>query len=398
MKRTVNGELVVVIIILGLGSLAMAIPQPILPLYLTSIGITPTILGLILSVTMVGMIIGEPSLGWVADKIGIKIPLSIGTFISGLAVLCYIFTHNILAIFLISLFWGITRSAIFGPGRGYIGINAPPLKRATFMAFISVAMAGSRTFGALPGGFIADTLGYHWVFIISCGISCLGGMVVVTVLKKSRRMKPQPATVSSPASAVPPPQGQFKVLRPLVSQGAVAVLYFVGFGILFSFLPLLATQVAGVSASRVGVIFTINGLGTMILSIPLAMLADRKGKKGFMIFGLLILSLAMAGLAFAGNFLWLVIFIILNSIGMAMFEPAALGLISSMVPPERLSTVMGIYGGLYENTGIVAGSALAGFVWSAWGPRATFLIGTIAGILGAITCLSFVKESRSQTL
>jgi len=157
MKRTADGELVAVIAILGLGSLAMAIPSPILPLYLTSIGITPTILGLILSVSMVGMIIGEPSLGWVADKVGLKIPLSIGTYFCGLAVLCYVFTENIVAIFLISFLWGITRSAIFGPGRGYIGVKAPPLKRATFMAIISVVMAGSRTFGALPGGFIADT-------------------------------------------------------------------------------------------------------------------------------------------------------------------------------------------------------------------------------------------------
>ena len=66
MKRTVNRELIAVVAIMGLGFLAMAIPSPILPLYLTSIGITPTILGLILSVTMVGMIIDEPSLGWLA--------------------------------------------------------------------------------------------------------------------------------------------------------------------------------------------------------------------------------------------------------------------------------------------------------------------------------------------
>jgi len=398
MKRTVDRELVAVITILGLGSLAMAIPSPILPLYLTSIGITPTILGLILSVTMVGMIIGEPSLGWVADKVGLKIPLSIGTIFCGLAVLCYIFTHNIPAIFLISLLWGITRSAIFGPGRGYIGVNAPPLKRATFMAFISATMAGSRTFGALPGGFIADTLGYDWVFIISCGISFVGGMVVVMGLKKTQQMKPQPTAISSLTSDVPSPQGQEKVLRHLISQGAVAMLYFIGFGILFSFLPLLATQVAGVSASEVGILFTISGFVTMVLSIPLAILADRKGKKIFMIFGILISSSAMAGLAFAENFLWLVLFAALNSIGMAMFEPAALGLISSVVPPRRLSTAMGLYGGIFENTGIVAGSALAGFVWSAWGPRATFLIGTITGILGIITCLSFVRGKKSQIL
>jgi MFS family permease len=346
MKRMADGELAAVITILGLGSLAMAIPSPILPLYLTSIGITPTILGLILSVNMVGMVIGEPSMGWLADKVGLKIPLSIGTYFCGLAVLCFIFTHNILAIFLIALFWGITRSAIFGPGRGYIGVNAPALKRATFMSFISVVMAGSRTFGALPGGFIADNLGYHWVFIISCAISFIGGTVVVTGLKKTPQIQFQPTVISSTTTGAISPQGPAKVLRPLVSQGTVAIFYFFTFGILSSFLPLLATQVAGVSASKVGILFTITGIVTAVLGIPLAILADRKGKKVFMIFGMLISSAAMAGLAFSENFLRLVIFATINGIGMAMFEPAALGLISSVVPPRRLSTVMGLYGGV----------------------------------------------------
>ena len=80
MKRHVNRELIAVITVLGVGSLAMAIPGPILPLYLTSIGITPAVLGLIQSVIMVGMVIGEPSMGWLADRIGMKILLSIGTF------------------------------------------------------------------------------------------------------------------------------------------------------------------------------------------------------------------------------------------------------------------------------------------------------------------------------
>jgi PPP family 3-phenylpropionic acid transporter len=393
MKRIVNSELIAVITIMGIGSLAMAVPQPILPLYLTSIGITPRILGLIQSVIMVGMMIGEPSLGWLADKVGLKVPLSIGTFFCGLAILCFIFTNNIVAIFFISIFWGITRSAIFGPGRGYIGVHAPPLKRATFMALISVVMAGSRTLGALPGGFVADTLGYQWVFIISCGISFLGGLVVVLGLKK-KQVKPQPARVSPLMSDAPAPQDQGKMLRPLFSQGAVAVFFFFGLGILFTFLPLLATQVAGVSATQVGILFTISGLVAMALSVPMAMIADRKGKKILMISGLLVSSLAMAGLAFAKSFLWMVIFATLVSLGMAMFEPASLGLIASVVPTRRLSTVMGLYGGVFENTGIIVGSALAGFVWSAWGPQATFLIGTVTGSLGIITCLGFVRENK----
>ena len=397
MKRTSNSELFAVITILGIGSLAMAIPQPILPLYLTSIGITPEVLGLIQSVIMVGMVIGEPSMGWLADRVGLKIPLGIGTFFCGLAILSFVFSRDIIAIFFISLFWGFTRSAIFGPGRGYIGMNAPPLKQATFMSFIAVVMAASRTLGALPGGFVADTLGYEWVFIISAGISAIGGLIVVLVLKKPKQVRLEPAANIPLPADEPRSQGDLKVLRLLLSQGAVAAFFFFGMGIMFTFLPLLATQVVGVSATKVGIIFTVSGLVTMALSVPMAILADRKGKKQLMIAGLLMSSAAMAGMAFTQSYLWLIGFVTVFAVGMAMFEPASLGLISSNVPARRLSTVMGIYGGIFENSGIIAGSALAGFVWSSWGPQSTFLIGTVTGGLGMLICLLFVKEPKARS-
>jgi MFS family permease len=219
-------------------------------------------------------------------------------------------------------------------------------------------------------------------------------LVVILGLKKNRQAKPKPSP--SLISDAPLPLSRGSILRPLFSQGVVAILFFFVLGILFTFLPLLATQVAGVSATRVGILFTISGLVAMVLSIPMAMLADRKGKKVLMIAGLFISSLAMAGLAFSESYLWLVIFATLVSFGMAMFEPASLGLIASVVSHRRLSTAMGLYGGVFENTGIIAGSALAGVVWSALGPQATFLIGTITGGLGIITCLGFVKENKGK--
>ena len=73
--------------IMALGVLAMSILQPMLPLYLTGIGVTPEILGLLFSVAMLGMVIGESSAGWVADKVGLRVPMSVGTFVSGLVVL-----------------------------------------------------------------------------------------------------------------------------------------------------------------------------------------------------------------------------------------------------------------------------------------------------------------------
>ncbi len=394
MKRIISSELVPVITILGLGGLAMSILQPMLPLYLTSIGVSPEILGLMFSVAMVGMVIGESSWGWVADRVGLKTPMCVGTFVCGLVVFCLVLARNIPALFLIFFFWGVVRSAIFAPGRGYIGAAAPPLKKATFMAIVGVTLSASMSLGTLPSGFIVDTWGYRWIFFISSGIALMGGIVVLTILRKTRLVNPRPPALSpSSTDELPSPEYAYSY-RPLAFQCVIAAFQFSGLGVLMTFLPLLATQVVGMAATEVGILFTIRGFVTMVLGIPLGMLADRMGKRVLMILGLLVSAVAMAGVAFAESFPWLIVFVIVNSLGLAMFNPAALGLLSESVPLERQSTAMGLYGGMGENTGIIAGSALGGFVWSAWGPRPTFLIGTIAASLGAIIC--FFGLSRGK--
>ena len=392
MKRTITGEMVGIIAVLGLGVLSMSILQPVLPLYLTTIGVVPTILGLMFSTAMVGMAIGESFWGWVADRLGLRIPLSVGTFVCALAVLLLLTTRGITSIFTIFFFWGFVRSALFGPGRGYIGAHAPPLKKATFMAIITVMLSASRSIGALPSGFIVDTLGYQGVFFISGGIAVAAGLIVITRFRRTRLVQPELLAVSSVPSDERSSLGQAFSYRPLTSQCAVTALSFLGLGVLITFLPLLATQVVGVGPAAVGILFTINGVTTTVLGIPMGMLADRKGKRALMMLGLLVSASAMGGMAFVGSFNWLIVFVILASLGMAMFSPAALGLFSDAVPLHRQSTAMGIYGGACENTGIIAGSALGGFVWSTWGPQTTFLIGTFSAILGAMLCFTLTTK------
>lgn len=397
MKRIVSGEMAAVIAILGLGVLAMSILGPILPLYLTSIGIAPDVLGLMLSVAMVGMAIGESCWGWVSDRVGIKLPMSIGTFVCALMVLLFVLTQSIPAIFAIFFFWGLVRSALFGPGRGYMGASAPPLKKATSMAIVAVILSASRSFGALPSGFIVDAWGYNSVFFVSSGTALLAGLLVVIGLRKIKSVKPaSPSVTPSPADRIMSSPQRLSYLS-LTPQCIVTALRFLGLGTLITFLPLLATQVVGVEATEVGILFTISGLITVVLGIPMGMMADRIGKKTFMILGLLVSGAAMAGIAFVQSFPWLIVLVIINSIGMVTFSPAAMGLLSDSVPLNRQSTAMGIYGGVCENTGIIAGSALGGFVWSSLGPQATFLMGTIAAALGTLVCFALVRDKPSIT-
>jgi len=378
---------------MGLGVLAVNIMRPILPLYLASIGVTPKILGLMFSVAMVGMIFGEVSWGWVADKIGIKLPMSVGTILFGLITLFFVFTQNISSLFIVFLFWGLARSALFGPGRGYIGSAASPSRKAASMAIIAVLLSASRSLGALPSGYIADSWGYRLVFIVACIVALIGGGVLLIGLRKTRWVTLKSITVPSLPLKNTSIKSMLSRYRSLGPQCLVAALFFLGFGIMGTFLPLLASQVVGgISTTEVGYLFATAGFVSMLLGIPLGMLADHFGKKKIMILGLLFSGAAMAGMPYANSYLWLTLFVIGQSIGMAMFSPASLGLLSDSVPPQRQSTAMGAYGGFCEDTGIIVGSALGGFIWSAWGPQVTFLAGGLAAGLGVVVCLALIKQ------
>jgi predicted MFS family arabinose efflux permease len=59
---------------------------------------------------------------------------------------------------------------------------------------------------------------------------------------------------------------------------------------------------------------------------------------------------------------------------------------------------MGMYGAFGENIGIIAGASIGGFIWSAWGPQYTFLMGTVATALGIVICLALIKDKAIRKL
>jgi PPP family 3-phenylpropionic acid transporter len=393
-RRTITFELIVMLAIVGLATMAMALLQPVLPLYLTSLGVNPTMLGFMFSVGMAGMVVGESSGGWLADRVGIRVPLFIGTFVCAPLVLAFTFTTSPAIIFVIFFFWGIVRAAIFGPGRGYIGTKIPLAHKATFMAVYAASMAVSRSLGTLTSGFIADARSYDWVFYIAAGIGIAGSILVVLGLRNKHQAKGVPLHVT-------PERSEAKELplyrnRPFIYQSAIALVQFIAIGI-SPFMALLAAEVAHLPAREVGILFTISSITNAVLLIPMGRLADRRSKRMVMVIGLTITAAGQAIIGLSGSFAQIAVGCVIQGTGGAMFGPAAVALLSENVPSQRQSTAMGIYGA-FEDAGVIIGSALGGVIWSAFGPAPTFFIlGTGAAILGVIMSFTLLRRPVVKT-
>jgi MFS family permease len=398
MRKIITRELVAVIGIVGLASMAMALLQPMLPLYLTSLGVDPPLLGLMFSTGMAGMVVGESAGGWLADRVGLKIPLLIGTFLCAPLVLSFVFVTTPAMIFAVFFVWGIIRSAIFGPGRGYIGTRVPFTHKATVMAIYAAAMAAFRGLGTLSSGFIVDLRGYHWLFFAAAGVGILAGTGVLLFVKKSPASEPSAtANQSSPAGGPldihPAPETNVPLYRHrlFISQSAIATLYFAAVG-LGTYISLLAREVAGLTFTQVGTVFTIGAVVNALLLIPMGRLADRTSKRTIMVAGLLVTAAGQAIIGFSTSFPQIAAGMIVQATGGAMFGPAAIALLSETIPHQRQSTAMGIYGGC-EDLGVIMGLALGGIVWGALGPAATFLImGTASATLGALLALVLLSD------
>lgn len=342
------------------------------------------------------MVFGESSAGWLADKVGVKIPLGIGTIACVPLVLCFVFTHNVPFIFAIFLVWGVVRAAVFGPGRGYIGVTVPFSQKATFMAVYAASMSVSRSIGSFVGGFVGDHLGYDWNFYFAAGIVLVGGALVIFGLRKIPSGKPALSLPAMPSEVKTPVKAPYRS-RNFLTQCVIAAFCWTSIGVVAPFLPLLAVDVTGATTTDVGILFTVSALVNAALLIPIGRLSDRTNKKGMMIAGLLVSAAGMAGIALAKNYPVLIGAVIMQSVGTAIFGPAAVARLSEAVPSNWQSTAMGIYGGC-EDLGVVAGSALGGLVWSSMGPTSAFLlVGMTATILSAIVTVTLLKNTPVKT-
>jgi MFS family permease len=394
MGKVLNRELASVIAAVSLAGMAMAVLSPVLPLYLKSLGISASLIGLMSSLAMVGMVFGETGGGWLADKIGIRLPIGIGTLIAGPVVLLFLTTSSIPFIFGIFLLWGVVRAGVFGPGRGYIGGHVPLAQRATWLAVYAATMSVTRSLGSFISGVTAEHLGYNWNFYLATIICILGGLLVVFALKKIPWKNPSVAPLPAIGAGTVRTRAPYKS-RTFIVQCVIAVLCWASVGAIGPFIPLLAVEKAGVAQTEVGLLFTITGLVGAVLLIPSGWMSDKVNKKAVIIIGLLVSGLGMAGLSIADTYGFIVGALMLQSVGTAIFGPAAVALLSETVPSHWQNTAMGLYGG-FEDAGVVVGAALGGILWDAFGPQATFLfMGAATSVIAAVVALFLLKNRPS---
>src|SRR5947199_5203572 len=149
----------------------------------------------------------------------------------------------------------------------------------------------------------------------------------------------------------------------------------------YAFVILWAINHGGLSAQQFGVLTAIEMVTAMLCYIPVAHLADKYGRRPFVLATFIFFTLFPLSLLWANNFGLLALAFVVR--GLKEFgEPARKALIIGEARPELRARTYGAYY-LIRDCVVTSGTFLGAWLWSV-SPQANFLGAAICGALGTL--------------
>jgi MFS family permease len=390
-EKFVTPELIAVLFVCSMAFYATELLNPILSLYLDSLGMNASTIGLMFSAMMVGIAVSEIFWGWVVDRVDLRVAIFVGTVLCGVMIFALNHASTVLLVGTALVFYGFCRSPIFIVGRWYMSVYAPAHRKAFAMALLSATIGLVQSLGGFSSGYITESRGFGFTFTLAAGLSIGAGILMLIAGRWLNFQKHKQSEHGSDHHLEAKNTVSKGAKLTTVSLGLIGVLYFVAFGVLGTYLPLFATEVVGVSTSQVGVLFGIRGLVTAILMISLGRFVDRKDKWTFVLLGLSVVAVSTFGIAFSNSYSWLLVSVLIFAGGSAVYFPSITAILSHSVPVSWTGTAMGIFG-FMEDLGWMIGPAIGGLLWVSLSKPAAFWFSGL--VVAAAIPLVYVTKNK----
>jgi MFS family permease len=162
----------------------------------------------------------------------------------------------------------------------------------------------------------------------------------------------------------------------------------------YAFIILWAMDHGGLTAQQYGYLAVFEMVTAMLCYIPVAHLADKYGRRPFVLITFFFFTLFPVTLLWAHDFRWLALAFVVR--GLKEFgEPARKALIIGEAAPELRARTYGAYY-LIRDCTVTSGSFLGAWLWSV-SPRANFIGAAICGALGTLWFWWFIYRKKNKS-
>lgn len=362
------------VFLLGLGE---ELWKKFLPKYLESLGASALVVGLFGTGEDFFDALYQYPGGWIADHWGRRQAFLIFLSAAGVGYFIYLFSPSWPFLFLglgfVMVWQSMGSPAIFAT----IGDELPKERRAMGFSVQSILKRIPMVISPLVGGAMIGTLGLRTG--IRTGLAITIALVTITF----------PLLWTINLSASPRDtirlRGVWNSFHPLLKRLLISdIAIRTCEGMADIFVILYVTNVTRVSIPRYGILVAIQLATSILVYIPSAKMADRWGRKPFVIATFLCFAFFPVAVAFSPDFQWLMCAFIIGGLR-EIGEPSRKAMIVDFAHHNLRARSVGLYY-LVRSLSITPASAIGGLLWRIR-PQLPF---TVAGVIGVMGTLLFV--------
>ena len=368
------------------------------PKYIETLGGTVLVIGLFDALqTLLGAVYAYPG-GWLTDHWGQRKSLLLFSGISIAGYILVLLWHNWLAL-LFGSFLFLAWSALSLPAT--FSIIATSLQSHRHTMGVGVQSMFRRVpmmLGPLLGGWLLTRYGWTDGVRYALGL-CITMSLLTTVFQWFMNSDTGVSPVNSSQKATPRREAGAVTLLGVVRSFTPALRELLVSDILirfceripYAFVILWAMDSGGVTAQQFGCLVAFEMVTAMLCYIPVAHLADKYGRRPFVLVTFVFFTLFPVTLIWAHDFKWLALAFVVR--GLKEFgEPARKALIIGEARPELRARTYGAYY-LIRDCTVTTGSFLGAWLWHI-SPQANFIGAAVCGALGTLWFWWFIYRKK----
>jgi len=367
------------VFLLGLGE---ELWKKFLPKYLEALGASTPIIGLFGTAEDFFDAIYQYPGGWIADRLGRRRAFLIFITLASAGYVVYYFATSWPVVFLglaLAMAWqSMASPAIFA----VIGDSLPRDRRAMGFTLQSILKRVPIVIAPIIGGAMIASLGI--VKGVHAGLLITLGFAVVTLLLV---LKVNIAIKTSPAINIAGVWRSFHtgLKRLLISDVIIRMCE----GMTGVLTILYVTNVQGFSTARYGTLIGIQMIVSILVYIPAGKIADRIGRKPFVIVTFFSFALFPLAVMFARNFGFLILAFVIGGLR-EIGEPSRKAMIVDSARDDLRARSVGLYY-LIRSLSITPAAAIGGLLWKI-SPQVPFVVAGVIGLVGTIVFTLTVEE------
>jgi MFS family permease len=324
--------------------------------------------------------------GFVADRFGRRAALRIFVTVAAAGYLAYLVAPSwpwIFAGLVLATAWTAMASpTLFA----VVGDSLPKGRRAMGFTVQSILRRIPIVIAPTLGGIAIAAYGLRTGVRVGITVSIVLAIITLVVVSRIRIALPD---IVEPTNIV----GVWRAL-PATLRNLLASDVFIRTcdGMVDVFLVLYAVNVIGISASQFGFLIAVQMVSAIIVYIPAARIADRIGRKPFVVATFVCFSLFPVAIVLSHSFAALVLAFIIGGLR-EIGEPSRKALIMDLAAPHLRARSVGLYY-LLRSLAITPAAFVGGLLWQVT-PAFPFFVAGGIGLIGTLLFVATVSEEHS---